>query len=434
MQLSGAIAHYLGYFSQVAELARATGLMGEVSSTEWTKKESPFIFNYSMSPLYNFFSTQFSQVDQLAGLFADPFVMDGFFKVQETHQGFAKKLPPDLPMQGIEKFEAEIKKYTDSIGQEVAVLWKELAEKHGLTEVEIFRGAFQMFELLSIEVGILDDFCNTIGIFDPAFSKYSSNFSAILQDALATYNSVVGAGNELSEDPLEKIRVAVENLTVYAILFGYPFFPGYETLAWCPPELIQVFQCESTLLKRELGEYAVNFTEKEVETIVQWYNSHLEYAIAPPQMLPSLAPVEVVFLSNVRNLIEIYGAGTIGAVGQNLQNIHGLPGVQVALYIARYYREPPSEPLPEVEPEFVDPLEAMVDTRAAVEVLPKLPELAPSEAGAGVSVEEMNRRFEEKFEQVFLFTNEDNLRDRPSFSEIDLVLKMLKVADSKTGD
>ncbi|MHA1734529.1 MAG: hypothetical protein ACTSU5_21545 [Promethearchaeota archaeon] len=425
-------------------------------------------YNFSWSPVRSFLDAEYSKDPTKAALFRDPVLVDFFKEVTQYHLGMAWSWERSGFLESPEPFTEKIRVFHDYFENAAANLKETIEERHGLSFFGFLDRVLPLLGVLSEELYLISSFCLKVGVPDPVYLEYYTTFSEILQKchdlyqvarSMAGGGGTGGAGGPPEEDGLSlTLSVVLAQVLVYVVMFGFPFFMGYESHAWCPVGLDRVFNEELRLGRAALQAYSTVAPATEVDGVLEWYKQHFNEQVLPRgregtgdggvvvlEDLPTTAKLpEEILHNNLRLLVEARGMATLGLAGQGLREKFGASAKEVALYLYRYSN--PSEFTvlfgdvggTGYAPEFheasrdlsprppTDPFPGAL----AGPLLEPLPETLPEPSPRLLSELKI---LSAEFDELTLTLTPENVLDPPTLEEVSFLLKFLGVAGEPGG-
>ena len=381
---------------------------------------NPFNYLYNSTPFHLYFESTQGKDPDYQVIFNDPLRQDFFQEIKQFH----RSLSFSWEQSGFTRngtFTEQIKVYHEFFENAANHVWTFLQNNYGLAPLEILARLFPLYSLLSNQIYLISDFCLKVGIPAQDYCEYYTVFNEILRKGHNLFQLA------LSEpDLMETLLELNKQLIIYIVMFGFPYFQWQECHGWCPEELAGVLEEECALISHLGRSLEELLNPKHIIKIRDWIEKSQEMKLDIP-LVPTITSLpETLLIENIRLCIQAYNITSMGAARDKLQQKFNLPPNQINLLLYSVLMDQdfnklmggkkpkPYSPSPPISPLSATPL-VQSTTSLPIDRIPE---------------------FSQKLGELGRFLTPANLCDPPAFTEIDLILQILKYSlkkDARVG-
>ncbi|HMF30320.1 MAG TPA: hypothetical protein VKK79_02830 [Candidatus Lokiarchaeia archaeon] len=290
---------------------------------------NPFNYNYLRSPFASFFDKTLGN-DPDQAIFADLLRADFFVEINQYQHALSFSWERSGYIQSEDLFTEKIKVFHEFFENAANQVWEALVKKYELPPKEMLARLLPVFTLLSNEVLIISETCLKMGISGLPYYEYYTVFNELLLKMQQLFKLA-----EVDEDILFSVLELKNQLIIYAVIFGFPYFRGHESQAWCPEELIAVIEEENTIVTQEVRLLENLVDQSQVKKVTEWYHRNKTTPATIPDIPEDVPLTDAVIHYNLSIISQFYEMLHLGQSAQKFQERFQLSEYQAILALYR---------------------------------------------------------------------------------------------------
>jgi hypothetical protein len=377
---------------------------------------NPFNYSYARSPFTSFFEKTFgSDTDQ--PIFSDLCRADFFIELNQYQQALSFSWERSGYSQSEEPFTQKIKVFHEFFENAASQIWDKLVQKYELTPKEMLERLLPLFTLLSNEILVISESCLKMGITGLPYYEYYTVFNELLLKMQQLFKLA-----EVDEDIMLTVLELKNQLVTYAVIFGFPYFRGHASQAWCPEELIDVIEEENSIVAQEVGLIESLVGPAQMKKVSEWFARNKKMPASIPE-IPEDAPLtDSVINQNMSVTVQFYAGTEIASLCHRFQDRFQLTEPQALLTLYKQFLPAEFQKLASAKKSKPKPTSSPLATAMAT---------APNEE---VVFQPALVAYSKELDEIERSLCEASMLDPPSPQEIEFLLSIIKMPFDKSNE